>query len=127
MGSSSKLVDFHAHFLTPEVMREAAPRWILSGFGTRPPNGAPLSRGLPDPRSSGSADEGDFKQYHATIEVTDKLTQAMAPIYTNTIQTSDLDSGWNFDVEFNEIGNSLDCLRQNVTIAARVYGLRSSP
>src|SRR3954468_15515492 len=36
MGSSSKLADFHAHFLTPAVMREAAPRWILSGFGTRP-------------------------------------------------------------------------------------------
>ena len=36
MGSRPKLVDFHAHFLTPEVMRESAPRWLLSGFGTRP-------------------------------------------------------------------------------------------
>jgi predicted TIM-barrel fold metal-dependent hydrolase len=30
------VIDFHTHFLEPEVMREAAPRWILSGFGARP-------------------------------------------------------------------------------------------
>src|SRR3954471_17693366 len=36
MNARPRVVDFHAHFLTPEVMREAAPRWILSGFGTRP-------------------------------------------------------------------------------------------
>src|SRR3954466_8769059 len=50
MGSSSKLVDFHAHFLTPEVMREAAPRWILSGFGTRP--FAPPEAGSPRARQT---------------------------------------------------------------------------
>ena len=30
------VVDFHAHFLQADVMRESAPRWILGGFGTRP-------------------------------------------------------------------------------------------
>lgn len=30
------VIDFHTHFLEPEVMRECAPRWILSGFGARP-------------------------------------------------------------------------------------------
>lgn len=30
------VVDFHAHFVQPDVMRASAPRWILSGFGTRP-------------------------------------------------------------------------------------------
>jgi aminocarboxymuconate-semialdehyde decarboxylase len=38
-------IDVHAHFLHPEVMRESAPRWILSGFGARPfeppPPGSP--------------------------------------------------------------------------------------
>ncbi len=36
MTSRTPVVDFHAHFLQPEVMREAAPRWILGSFGTRP-------------------------------------------------------------------------------------------
>src|SRR5581483_7613979 len=30
------VVDVHTHFLEPSVMRESAPRWILSGFGSRP-------------------------------------------------------------------------------------------
>ncbi len=39
------VVDFHTHFLQPEVLRQSAERWILSGFGTRPfeppPPGSP--------------------------------------------------------------------------------------
>ncbi len=27
-------IDLHTHFLEPGVMRESAPRWVLSGFGT---------------------------------------------------------------------------------------------
>jgi aminocarboxymuconate-semialdehyde decarboxylase len=30
------IVDVHTHFLDPAVMRESAPRWILSGFGAHP-------------------------------------------------------------------------------------------
>jgi aminocarboxymuconate-semialdehyde decarboxylase len=38
-------IDFHTHFVDPGVMRQSAPHWILSGFGTRsfepPPAGSP--------------------------------------------------------------------------------------
>ena len=39
------VVDVHAHFVQPEVMRESAPRGVLSGFGSHPfqppPPGSP--------------------------------------------------------------------------------------
>jgi aminocarboxymuconate-semialdehyde decarboxylase len=42
------IVDVHSHFLDPTVMRESAPRWILSGFGAHPfeppPPGSPRER-----------------------------------------------------------------------------------
>jgi aminocarboxymuconate-semialdehyde decarboxylase len=41
-------IDVHAHFVHPDVMRESAPRWILSGFGAQPfeppPPGSPRAR-----------------------------------------------------------------------------------
>jgi aminocarboxymuconate-semialdehyde decarboxylase len=41
------VIDLHTHFLQPEVMRESAPRWVLSGFGTHdftpPPPDSPQS------------------------------------------------------------------------------------
>ena len=50
MNARPRVIDFHAHFLTPEVLRESAPRWILSGFGTRP--FAPPEPGSPRARQT---------------------------------------------------------------------------
>ncbi|GIM94556.1 transglutaminase family protein [Paractinoplanes toevensis] len=65
------------------------------GFGNRTPVGNSVNRGLPDPR--GGTAGGDFQQYHAQIEVTDALRQNMMPIYSNTVQISDIGGGWSFD------------------------------
>lgn len=98
-GDTVDLLKVTTNEQNPYYLRFAVADQLTSeGFGTRTPSGPPLSRGLPDPRSvSNAADDTDFKQYHATVQVTDKLTQAMAPIYTNTVQTTSLDSGWNYD------------------------------
>ncbi|GIF21180.1 transglutaminase-like putative cysteine protease [Actinoplanes tereljensis] len=65
------------------------------GFGNRAPVGNSVNRGLPDPR--GGTAGGDFQQYHAEVEVTDALRQSMMPIYSNTVQISDIGGGWSFD------------------------------
>jgi transglutaminase-like putative cysteine protease len=97
-GDTVNLLKVSTNEQNPYYLRFAvADQLTTSGFGSRTPNGASLSRGLPDPRSAGAADEGDFKQYHATVEVTDKLTQALAPIYSNPVKIGDLDGSWNFD------------------------------
>jgi transglutaminase-like putative cysteine protease len=97
-GDTVNLLKVSTNEQSPYYLRFAvADQLTNEGFSSRTPNGQPLTRGLPDPRSANTADQADYKQYHATVEVTDKLTQAMAPIYTNTIQMGNLDSSWNFD------------------------------
>jgi transglutaminase-like putative cysteine protease len=66
-----------------------------AGFGTRPTAGNPLNRGLPDPRAATAG--GDFRQYRATVEVSDKLRQGLLPVYANTLQIEDLGGGWSYD------------------------------
>jgi transglutaminase-like putative cysteine protease len=97
-GDTVNLIKLTTNEQSPYYLRFAvADQLTNEGFGSRTPSGPSLSRGLPDPRSSNNAAQSDYKQYHATVEVTDKLTQAMAPIYTNTIQMGSLDGSWNFD------------------------------
>jgi transglutaminase-like putative cysteine protease len=67
------------------------------GFTNRSPGGKPLSRGLPDPRKQNSTDGASYQQYHATVEVTDKLNMPLAPVYSSTVDTSNLDGGWSYD------------------------------
>lgn len=68
------------------------------GFGNQAPNGSTLNRGsLPDPRREGSTNQTAFQQYHAEIEVTDSLRQAMAPLYSYPVGISDLAGTWAYD------------------------------
>jgi transglutaminase-like putative cysteine protease len=97
-GDTVNLLKISTNEQSPYYLRFAvADQLTNEGFGAHTPSGTPLSRGLPDPRTSNTADDSDYKQYHASVEITDKLAQALAPIYTNTIQVGDLDGGWNFD------------------------------
>ncbi|MEV6851790.1 DUF3488 and transglutaminase-like domain-containing protein [Actinoplanes sp. NPDC051411] len=97
-GDTVNLLKVSTNEQSPYYLRFAvADQLTNEGFGSHTPSGTPLSRGLPDPRTASAADDSDYKQYHATVEITDKLTQALAPIYTNTIQVGNLDGNWNFD------------------------------
>ena len=65
------------------------------GFGSRTPNGATVSQGLPDPREGTVG--GTFTNHRATVEVSDTLQQGMLPLYNNTVDVDGLDRGWSFD------------------------------
>ena len=67
------------------------------GFTNRTPAGKPLSKGLPDPTQQLTTGEANYQRYHATVEVTDKLNMPLAPIYSSTVDTDNLDGGWSYD------------------------------
>jgi transglutaminase-like putative cysteine protease len=67
------------------------------GFGNRTPNGRPLSRGLDDPRQSGVTGGGQFRQYHAEVEISNEFSQTLAPIYAAAVDTDGLDGAWSYD------------------------------
>ncbi|NMO55793.1 transglutaminase domain-containing protein [Actinoplanes sp. TBRC 11911] len=71
-----------------------ADQLTTQGFGSRPPSGQPLDRGLPDPRVNPDV---RYPQYHATVEVSDNLRQNMLPVYSNTVKVNDAGGGWSFD------------------------------
>ena len=69
-----------------------------NGFSTRTPSGPSLSRGLIDPRTDNNTNGGDYAQYHATVEISDKWQQqGLLPVYSSPIRVSDIGSGWNYD------------------------------
>jgi transglutaminase-like putative cysteine protease len=70
-----------------------------NGFSTRAPSGPSLSRGLLDPRTDNNTNGGDFRQYHATVQISDKWQQqqGLLPVYSSPIQLSDIGGGWNYD------------------------------
>ncbi|MDT5030065.1 MAG: hypothetical protein QOC94_236 [Actinoplanes sp.] len=67
------------------------------GFTNRPPSGKPLSRGLPDPRTTSGTDQAQYQQHHATVAVTDKLSMPLAPVYSSVVDSNNLDGGWSYD------------------------------
>ncbi|MGW4943726.1 transglutaminase TgpA family protein [Actinoplanes sp. NPDC004185] len=67
------------------------------GFSNRTPNGQPLSRGLYDPRESGTTAGAQYRQYHAEVEITKDFGQTLAPVYATTIDTDGLDGAWSYD------------------------------
>ena len=73
-----------------------ADQLTAKGFGNRTPAGRPVAGILPDPRNNG-ASAADYQPYHATVEITKDLQQAMAPVYANTIQVDNLGGGWLYD------------------------------
>jgi len=93
--STVTLIHLTTNEPDPFYLRFAiADQVTAQGFGTRTPAGQSVSRGLPDPRSGGA---GDYQAYHATVEITKDLAQAMAPIYSNTIKINNLDGNWSYD------------------------------
>ena len=103
------------------------------GFTNRTPSGRPLSRGMPDPRRDNNSDEATYQQYHATVEVTDKLNMPLAPVYSSAVNTDNLDGGWSYDSTMQIVYSSrttskskkysFDYVRASYTPAA----LRSAP
>jgi transglutaminase-like putative cysteine protease len=81
---------FYLRFGIADVLNE-------DGFVNRTPTGRPVSRGLDDPRSNAEIDGGNFKEYHADVEVTNDFAQALAPIYSSTIDVDGLDGAWSYD------------------------------
>ena len=67
------------------------------GFTNRTPSGRPVSNGMPDPREANATNEANYQQYHATVEVTDKLSMPLAPVYSSTVKTESLNGGWSYD------------------------------
>ncbi|GGQ52079.1 transglutaminase TgpA family protein [Couchioplanes azureus] len=65
------------------------------GIANRTPAGRPLPRGLADPRDSTVL--GEFRQYRAEVEITNKYAQNLAPIYSSTIKIDGLDGAWSYD------------------------------
>jgi len=63
----------------------------------RTPSGRPLSRGIGDPREDISTAGVKYQQYHAEVEITDDFAQALAPVYSNTVDIDGLDGAWSYD------------------------------
>jgi transglutaminase-like putative cysteine protease len=78
---------FYLRFGVAEVLTE-------KGFGDRSPSGRAVTRGLPEPPTTGGA---DYQRYHAVVEVNENFRMPFAPIYTTTTATSELDSSWFYD------------------------------
>ena len=64
------------------------------GFGSRPPSGRPVTRGLPDPPRAGGV---TYQSFRAKVEITGNFDMPMVPIYTTATKTDDLDSSWSYD------------------------------
>lgn len=93
--STTNLVKVTTNDPDPYYLRfGVADQLTTQGFGSRPPSGQPLDRGLPDPRINPDV---RYPQYHAEVEVTDDLRQSMLPVYANTVKVNDAGNGWNFD------------------------------
>ena len=81
---------FYLRFGVADVMTD-------QGFTNRTPSGKPLSSGIPDPRDSNATNQAEYRQYHATVEVTDQLNMPLAPVYSTTVKTGSLNGGWSYD------------------------------
>ena len=65
------------------------------GFSTRTPTGQPLSHGLAVPEQNSL---GNYQTYHATVQITNNLLQSWAPVYSDTVKISGLDTAaWSYD------------------------------
>jgi transglutaminase-like putative cysteine protease len=73
-----------------------ADQLTVKGFSDRTPQGPSLAQGLPDPRTD-SGTGGDFTEYHATVQISDELHQALVPVYSDPIKIDDLGDGWSYD------------------------------
>jgi transglutaminase-like putative cysteine protease len=92
---TTDLVKVNTNDPDPYYLRfGVADQLTTQGFGSRPPSGQPLDRGLPDPRINPDV---RYPQYHADVEVTDDLRQNMLPVYSNTVKVNDAGGGWSFD------------------------------
>ncbi|GAB1690426.1 DUF3488 and DUF4129 domain-containing transglutaminase family protein [Krasilnikovia sp. M28-CT-15] len=67
------------------------------GFTNRAPNGRPVGKGLPDPRTVADTDVPAYQRYHATVQVTNSLNMPLAPVYSTVVGTDKLDGGWSYD------------------------------
>lgn len=88
--TTSEPDPFYLRFGTADVLS-------AEGFSNRTPTGRPLSRGMGDPRLSGTTNGGSFQQYHAEVEITQDFGQTLAPIYSGTVDIDGLDGAWSYD------------------------------
>ncbi|AGL15508.1 transglutaminase domain-containing protein [Actinoplanes sp. N902-109] len=95
---------FYLRFGTADVLNQ-------DGFVNRTPTGRPISRGLSDPRTDPDTDGGDFKEYHAEVEITNDFAQALAPVYGATIGVDGLDGAWSYDQSAQTIFSSRSTTR----------------
>ncbi|MEJ3743719.1 DUF3488 and transglutaminase-like domain-containing protein [Actinomycetes bacterium KLBMP 9797] len=66
------------------------------GFSPSGLRGAAVRNGLPDPRDT--ADRGvRFREYEATVEITENFDMPMLPVYTAPIRTQDVEGNWQYD------------------------------
>ncbi|WP_249997824.1 DUF3488 and transglutaminase-like domain-containing protein [Actinoplanes sp. M2I2] len=92
----AELVRLKTDENTPYYLRfGVADQLSINGFGSTAPTGETVTQGLPDPRTATAA--GSFSEHRAEVEISDKLTQGMLPLYQNTVGLDGLQNGWSFD------------------------------
>ncbi|GGN04002.1 hypothetical protein FHR83_001183 [Actinoplanes campanulatus] len=81
---------FYLRFGVAEVLTE-------NGFAHDTPKGDSLSKGLPDPRQVAATSAARYTQHQAQVQVTDRLQQNMAPLYSYALSVGNLNGNWAYD------------------------------
>lgn len=94
-----ELIKVRTSEKSPYYLRFAvADELTAQGFGARKPSGIPVTRDLPDPRErQPEAEEIEYAQYQATVEVTNDFNMPFLPVYAAPVQTNGLDASWLYD------------------------------
>ena len=81
---------FYLRFAVADDMRR-------TGVATRVPNGAPVSRGMADPRGTGRVTEGITRHaYRADVEIL-SFNMPFLPVYSEPVSMSGVDNTWLYD------------------------------
>ncbi|MEV0898037.1 DUF3488 and transglutaminase-like domain-containing protein [Actinoplanes sp. NPDC049802] len=81
---------FYLRFGAAEMLTE-------NGFAHNTPKGDSLGKGLPDPRQVAASSAARYTEYRARVEVSDKLQQNMAPLYSHAVRVDNINGSWAYD------------------------------